>query len=283
VTASKVEASTLSENAKKLVGSHPVFEFSVVSGGKTISEFGGTVTAALPYTPSAGEDPKAIVIYYITADGTLTMVPDAQYDAATGRVVFTTTHFSIYAVGYNKVSFSDVADTAWYSDAVSYLAARGITSGTTATTFGSSAVLTRGQFITMLLKAYGIAPDTNSGDNFTDAGSTYYTGYLASAKKLGVSDGIGGNLFAPEKAVTRQEMFTMLYNALKAMKKQPEGTSGKELSDFSVASNVAPWATDAMSALVKAGMISGSGGKLSPTSTTTRAEMAQVLYNLLGK
>ena len=283
VTASKVESSTLSDDAKKVVGSHPVYEFSVTSGGKTISEFGGTVTASLPYTPAAGEDPKAIVIYYIAADGTLTMVPDAHYDEATGRVVFTTTHFSTYAVGYNKVSFRDVADTAWYSQAVSYLAARGITSGTTTTTFGPNTVLTRGQFITMLLKAYGIAPETNSGDNFSDAGSTYYTGYLASAKKLGVSDGIGGNLFAPNKAVTRQEMFTMLYNALKAIDKQPEGTSGKALSDFSDASNVASWATDAMNELAKTGTISGNGGKLSPTNTTTRAEMAQVLYNLLGK
>jgi hypothetical protein len=283
VTSSKVETSTLSDEAKKLVGSHPVYEFSVTSGDKTISEFGGTVTASLPYTPAAGEDPGAIVIYYIAADGTLTMVPDAHYDAATGRVVFTTNHFSTYAVGYNKVSFRDVADTAWYSEAVSFLSARDITSGTTTTTFSPNAVLTRGQFVTMLLKAYGIAPDTNSGDNFSDAGNTYYTGYLASAKQLGVSDGIGGNLFAPDKAVTRQEMFTMLYNALNAMKKQPEGISGKALSDFSDASAVASWAKDAMNELTKAGTISGSGGKISPTSTTTRAEMAQVLYNLLGK
>lgn len=32
-----------------------------------------------------------------------------------------------------------------------------------------------------------------------------------------------------------------------------------------------------------AGITEGSDGKLFPTATTTRAEMAQVLYNLLGK
>jgi hypothetical protein len=36
----------------------------------------------------------------------------------------------------------------------------------------------------MLLKAYDIAPDTNAKDNFTDVPKTYYTGYLAAAKRL---------------------------------------------------------------------------------------------------
>ncbi len=38
-----------------------------------------------------------------------------------------------------------------------------------------------------------------------------------------------------------------------------------------------------MTLFVKTGTVSGSNGKLTPTGTTTRAEMAQVLYNLLGK
>ena len=75
----------------------------------------------------------------------------------------------------------------------------------------------------------------------------------------------------------------MLYNALESIDQQPDGNSGKELSDFSDAANVASWAKDAMTMMVETGTVSGNGGKLSPTSTTTRAEMAQVLYNLLGK
>jgi hypothetical protein len=40
---------------------------------------------------------------------------------------------------------------------------------------------------------------------------------------------------------------------------------------------------EAMTLLVKTNTINGSGGRLDPTGTTTRAEMAQVLYNLLNK
>lgn len=283
VTAAKTNSSTLSAAAQALVGSHPIFTLSVTSGGSAISRFGGDVTVSVPYTPTTGEDTNAIVIYYIAADGTPTLVPDARYDAATGTVVFTTTHFSTYAVGYNKVSFTDVSAKAWYADAVTFLSARGVTSGTTATTFSPDATLTRGQFVTMLLRAYGVATVTNPTDNFTDAGNTYYTGYLAAAKKLGITSGVGNNRFAPDNAITRQEMFTLLYNALKVLDKLPAGAYGKTLSSFTDSGSVASWATDAMTALVKAGTVTGSKGTLNSTGTTTRAEMAQVLYNLLGK
>lgn len=46
---------------------------------------------------------------------------------------------------------------------------------------------------------------------------------------------------------------------------------------------IASWASEAMTTLVKYGTISGSGGKLDPNTTTTCAQMAQVLYNLLSK
>jgi len=102
------------------------------------------------------------------------------------------------------------------------------------------------QFITMLLRAYEISAEASSTDNIADAGSTYYTSYLAAAKRLGIASGVGGNRFAPDKAITCQEMF-MLYNALKSVDKLPTGTSGTALSGFSAASDIAFWAQNAMS------------------------------------
>jgi len=70
---------------------------------------------------------------------------------------------------------------------------------------------------------------------------------------------------------------------LKIIGELPAGNSGKILSDFSDAEDIAPWARGAMKLLVETGVISGSGGKLLPKETTTRAQMAQILYNLLAK
>ncbi len=282
-----VSASELSGAAKAAVGGHPVVSLSLTVDGKTVTWNNpkAAVTVSIPYKPTAEElaHSESIVIWYIDDSGNVFTIPSGHYDKTTGTVTFNTTHFSDYAVAYRKVSFTDVNDTAWYSSAVDFLAARGITSGTTAKTFSPDATLTRGQFITMLLRAYSITADTNLTNNFSDAGNTYYTGYLASAKRLGITSGVGDNKFAPDAAITRQEMFTLLYNALKVLGNLPSSTSGKALSDFTDAGSIASWATDAMTALVKAGTVSGSGDKLNPSGTTTRAEMAQVLYNLLGK
>ena len=81
-------------------------------------------------------------------------------------------------------------------------------------------------------------------------------------------------------------MFTLLYNTLKVMDELPEtgrGTGGTALSAYSDADSIAAWAKDAAGALAKAEIIGGSNGKLSPKDTTTRAEIAQVLNNLLSK
>jgi hypothetical protein len=90
-------------------------------------------------------------------------------------------------------------------------------------------------------------------------------------------------MFAPGKEITRQEMFTLLYNALENIGKLPHGNSGETLSSFNDAEKVAPWAKDAMTLLVQTGTVGGNAGQLTPASTTVRAEMAQVLYNLLSK
>ena len=283
ITASKVNNSTLFDEVKQAVGDRPVLNFSVTSGDKTISQFTGNVTVSLPYTPKEGEDTNAIVIYYINTQGKLELVSNCVYNDETGMISFKTKHFSEYAVGYNKINFKDVADGAWYSKAVSFIAAREITTGTGNGDFSPEGKLTRGQFLTMVMKAYGIKPDANPEDNFTDAGNKFYTGYLASAKRLGISEGVGNNSFAPDKQITREEMCTLLYNTLKLIGELPAGNSGKSLTDFRDTDDIALWAKPAMSIFAETGIIGGNLGKISPKDTTNRAQMVQVLFNLIKR
>lgn len=53
------------------------------------------------------------------------------------------------------------------------------------------------------------------------------------------------------------------------------------LSQFSDADKIADYAVEAAQALVSAGVINGSNGKLNPRSSISRAEMAAVLYRVL--
>ncbi|WP_408893365.1 S-layer homology domain-containing protein [Paenibacillus taichungensis] len=287
ITISQGDKSGMPDSVKTAIGERPLIQLTVSIGGKQIewNNPNAPVMISIPYTPKADElaYPESIVIWYIDGDGKAVSIPNGRYNPVTESVSFAATHFSNYAVSYNLVSFKDVAAGTWYGKAVSFIAAREITTGTSDGNYNPDTNLNRGEFLVMLMKSYGIAADTNPTDNFSDAGSTYYTGYLAAAKRLGISSGAGNNSFTPEKDITRQEMFTLLYNALKVIGKLPQGNTDKTLSDFTDASLIDSWAQEAMTLLVETGSIGGSAGKLTPTGTTTRAEMAQVLYNLLAK
>jgi hypothetical protein len=283
ITAAKVKTSTLPAEVQHKVGDRPVVNFDITSGDKTISQFGGNVTVTIPYTLKVGENPNAIVAYYINTADKYEILRNCKYDPASKTITFKTPHFSKYAVGYNKVDFNDVAISAWYNDAVSFAAARGITSGVSNGNFGVENKVTRAQCLVMIMKAFGINPDENAENNFSDAGNTYYTGYLAAAKRLGLTSGVGSNMFAPKKEVTRQEMFVLTYNTLKSINELPTGTIAKELKDFKDAGTVSAYANDAMTLFVKTGVISGSNGNLLPADKATRAEFVQILYYIMIK
>lgn len=73
-------------------------------------------------------------------------------------------------------------------------------------------------------------------------------------------------------------MFTMPYRALDELNELPEA-----LSDFSDYASISDYTKDAFETLVKGGIVSGSHGKLNPTDQSTRAQMAQIFYNLFPR
>ena len=287
ITIGRGNKENLPADVKAAIGDKPLIRLTLsIDGIQTDwSNRNAPVTVSIPYTPTAAElaDPGSIVVWYIDGSGNVVTIPNGQYDPAAGTVIVDVTHFSDYAVAYNKVSFNDVPASAWYRGAVSFIAAREITSGSGNGNYSPDAKLTRGEFIVLMMRAYGISPDTNPADNFADSGNTYYTGYLAAAKRLGISSGVGNNRYAPGRDITRQEMFSLIYSILKVSGQLPQGDSGKSLSSFSDAGQIDSWAKNAMTLLVETGTIGGNNGMLTPKSTATRAEMAQVLYNLLSK
>jgi len=278
-----VDKSSLDADAQAKVGDRPVYDFSVSSGGKAISKFGGgKAEISIPYTLKPGEKKNSIVVYYIDDKGKLKPVK-GKYDEATGTVVFTVTHFSTYAVGYNEVVFADVMPNEWYADAIGFIAARNIAGGVGGNRFSPGADVTRADFLIMVMNSYGIEPDTVIGDNFADAGNKYYTGYLGAAKRLGLVSGVGGNKYAPEASISRQDMFVILYNVLKDLDELPAGDDGRKLESFRDAGDISGYAKEALKLFVETGTISGDGVNLTPKATSTRAQTAQTLYNLLSR
>lgn len=283
-TIGKGDKSGLPAEIRDAIGDRPLISLDLKIDGQAVewNNPSTPVTVAMDYTPTAEEleNPESLVIWYIDGAGNVHPLTNARYDAKKGQVILEVTHFSDYALVYNPVIFKDVAKDAWYYNAVSFIGAREVTKGTGDGNFSPQGKLTRGQFIVMLMKAYGIEAPDKPKDNFKDAGNTYYTAYLGEAKRLGLTAGVGNNNYAPERQINRQEMFTLLYNVLGELDRLPEKAGNRKLADFTDSQDVAPWAKDAMTLLVKADIIAGSGEKVNPLALTTRAEMGQLIYNL---
>ncbi len=178
-----------------------------------------------------------------------------------------------------KNPFADVNTDDWYYKAVMFAYENNITSGVSETEFAPNGKVTRGQFITMLCRAYGISEMT--GDNFDDCGDTWYTGYLAAAKQLGISNGVGDNKFAPEKEITREEMVTLIYNYLKSVGKVDETANETSFADDAM---ISEWAKSAVAFASSNGYVNGKNNNMfDPQGTATRAELAQIFYNILAK
>lgn len=277
-----VEPTTLSPEARAVVGTRPVYDFGITSDGKKVSGFeGGKALVNIPYTLQPGEDADAVILFHVTDDGKLEAIR-CVYNTQTKCIEAVLNHFSVYAVAYNKMTFKDVPSNAWYAKATNFLAARGITSGVGNGSFGPSQKLTREQFLVMLMKAYNIAPDTKAVKSFDDVSNNYAAPYISAAKRLGISSGIGGNKFNPGKEISRQEMFVMLYNALKAIGELPAAKANLSINGYKDLSDVADWALPAMTLMVESGSCAGTGdNKLNPLSISDRATAAQIIYNLL--
>ena len=127
-----------------------------------------------------------------------------------------TSNTTIYAkwTAKSDMSFTDVADKAYYRDAVAWAVENGITKGTTATTFSPNATCTRAQAVTFLWRAAGSPKPETRTMPFTDvpAGSYYYDAVLWAVEN-GITKGTSDTTFSPNMTCTRAQIVTFLYRA----------------------------------------------------------------------
>ncbi len=182
------------------------------------------------------------------------------------------------------IRFTDIQNHSWAADAINELAADGIIKGTSASTFSPASNITRADFALLLVRAFKL--ESANTENFADvSASDYFASELAIARNTGIVGGIGDNKFAPKSKITRQDMMVIVYRALEASLALKgggtEGDGGIFLSQYPDFANVAPYARDAVSALISAGLVNGKNGSIAPTVYTTRAEVAVLIKRIL--
>lgn len=168
--------------------------------------------------------------------------------------------------------FTDVAEGAYYADAVAWAIQNKVTSGVSATTFAPNASCTRGQMVTFLWKAAGSPEPKSLTTAFTDVKSgAYYEKAVAWAVENKVTTGTSATTFSPDATVTRGQSVTFLWKA----NNSPAAASASAFTDVAASAYYA----SAVNWAVEKGVTSGmSATTFAPNSNCTRAQIVTFLY-----
>jgi len=221
-------------------------------------------------------------VYFVPAADCATSlsVTYTAYDSSdnklgTGTIVFTVSKRT------SSSSFYDVTSSntgSWSANAVDFMYANGLIAGVGSSKFAPNDSMTRAMLVTVMYRAAG-SPSVSSVTNpFKDVKSgTYYYNAVLWAYSKGVVTGNTATTFNPNGSIKRQEIAAILYRYAGS----PSGSNS--LSGYDDYSKISSYALSAVKWAVSAGYIQGSGSRLNPTASATRAEVAVMLYRFLTK
>lgn len=267
------------------IGDKPIIELHVMVNGERVSwnNPAEPVTVSVPYEPALEEleNPEHIVILYIDDSGNTTPISNSRYHNDTDEVVFTTTHFSKFAVAYNKKSFLDLSDYSWANKQIEVLASKGIIIGVSDNRFDPSISITRADAVLLLMRALDFPLLDGEGSSFTDVqADDYYYEAVAAAESLGIINGVSDQTFDPSTAISRQDMMLMIHRALSVGEKEQREAATGVLNGYRDKDQIASYALASISSLVESGVVIGHDNQLNPTGKLTRAEAAVLIYRV---
>ena len=224
----------------------------------TVPKDKDSVTVTIPTVQQPGPGQVAVIV---KPDGTREIVKTSVATEDGMRV--TLTEGAKLEIIDNSKRFIDVETKDWFDASVQFVASRELFTGTSANTFSPDAPTSRAMLMTVLARLDG--QDTAVGETWDSVG-------MAWARENGISDGNNG-----ESGITREQLALMLYRYAKAEK--PTGG----LDAYLDAGQVSAWAAEAMAWAVEQGIIQGAAGRLNPTNTATRAEVAAMLERFVKR
>lgn len=244
----------------------------------TLSEGDDLMAMLMPF-PDLPQDGEYLVQY---TDASGENHPVAWSLVTPGKVYYVATAPGAYEIVKAEEGFSDVSEDFWGADAISFTAARGLFQGVGEDEFDPSGTMTRSMLVTVLGRLAGIDPADYSGESvFSDVDAhSWYGPYVAWAAENGVVQGVGGDRFAPNDPITREQLCTMLVRYLDS-----DGIELPQLTNpaaFTDEDQVSDWAKDAVERFRQLGIVEGSDtGAFLPKNNASRAEVAAVFQRLI--
>ena len=171
------------------------------------------------------------------------------------------------------------------SSAIEALASREIINGKSDDLFSPDETMTRAEFAAIVIRGLGLAESgMNVFDDVTLA--DWFYNAVGTAYQYGIVNGISETEFNPNGTVTREETAVMIERAaeLCGLQIQMDATAARDvLAGFIDYVKASQWAMPSLAVCVQEGIISDEELELRPKEPVTRAEVAQMLYNLLDR
>ena len=178
--------------------------------------------------------------------------------------------------------FADVPSGSWYYDDVAYVYDTGLMTGLTATAFGPNLSTTRGMIVTILWRMEN-EPAAKHGCPFADVRrGSYYEQAIAWASENGIVTGFDASTFAPDRTITREQLAAILFR-FAAYRGMDAVTLRENLSSFQDQAAISAYAVSALNWAVGEGLMQGTGDKLEPTGSATRAQVAAMLRRFIQR
>lgn len=276
---------TILASPVKAAGVRSAFDIKITSTRKGkpvgITSFGrGSVTFGIAATLGKGEHSGCL--YGVTVGKKISRIADSAYETNTGYVIFAASHTAVYGVGYGDRSakFTDI-EKHWARESIDYMAGRGLFDGTSDTTFSPDAAMSREMLVMALGRLAGADVSIYKASSFTDvkAGGSFQP-YIEWAYKKGIIQGTGNGQFAPDRAVTREEIAGILQNYAKVTGYNLPVT--RRAAAFTDGSSIGSAYSDAVRALQQAGIMMGEdNNRFNPGSSATRGEVSAMLYRYI--
>ena len=175
--------------------------------------------------------------------------------------------------------FRDYDRTAWYAEAVSAAVDNGLLYGKSATVIDPNGDMTRAEMAAIINRSFGCYKTADISQYKDVSKSKWYYKDVALAVQMGTYNGRSSSSMAPDAPISRQEAMTVVARALEL---DYDAYAKTDLSAFSDRSEISNWALPYVRAMVGADYIHGRTKGLEPLDNITRAEFAQIFYNIIG-
>jgi len=174
--------------------------------------------------------------------------------------------------------FTDLDNVTWARDAIVFLAEKKIINGKENYKYYPNDIITREEACKIIVLAFKLPLKDYSVSKFSDV-SMWAQPYVEAAYTGGIVNGYDEYIFGGSDSITRQDLAVMIYRAMQTYGYEFEEERNETFID---ASQIASYANEAVTALYAKGYINGVGnGYFSPASNASRAQIAQIVYNVI--